>query len=127
MPLETRDLAGAVAMERRNVAGTHIGEASAGQIERGQQERDEHTARVSFRERIVHDADGTLWLAKQRCGVGAGGEGAEHRMRARHHQRGAGALVGHVAEREHDHVVADAEMIDQVAAHFLGRFEQDVD
>ena len=48
-------------------------------------------------------------------------------MRSRHHQRGAGALVGYVAERNHEQVLADAKMIDQVAADFLGGLENHVD
>ena len=60
-------------------------------------------------------------------GIGTRRQRTEHGVRARHHQRRAGALVGHVAERQHNHVVADAEMIDHIAANFLGGFEQDVD
>src|SRR6185437_12100492 len=50
-----------------------------------------------------------------------------HGVRPRHHQRSTGALVGHVAERQHNHVVADAKMVDHIAANFLGGLEQDVD
>ncbi len=72
---------------------------------------------------MIHRLHG---VAEQFVRVGPPGEAAKDRVRARHHQRGARALVGDVAEQHHE-LVADLEVVDQVAAHFLGGLQHDVD
>ena len=79
-------------------------------------------------ERALFTSDIALAGSENRSAAsGRGGEAAEHRMGARHHQRRTRALVGHVAEQQHEQIVTDRKVIDQIAADLLGRLQDDFD
>ena len=108
------------------MAGAGVAKLTAGGVEAREQQRHEHAGRISGCERRVRRSERVMRLAKQRLRVRSGRQGAQQRVGACHEQRRARALVGDIAEREHEQV-ADVKIVDQVAADFLRRLQDHID
>ena len=100
---------------RHVVAGVGELDLAADRVEHQGQAGDEHVRRDVHAEHLVDVAEDLAGRDQP------GRRVPQQRVRAGHHQRGRDALVGDVADDEHDPAVRQRDEVVEVAAHRAGR------
>ena len=91
------------------------------QVEHETLQRDEHAARILFRQLVVEAAQDLVRLRD------LPGQRAKHGHGDRHEERGWNPLSRHVAQRHDDAIVGDPQHFVKIAADLTGRLDDGVD